>query len=1197
MDQSDHASKKRAPSPKSQSLPDLLSAFGENSIIEMLGNDPRPTFILDLSAPASFGGADTCLVYCNQSLKSDLGIFEQIKSFYCSINSTFDFPHEKFRQWTLEPARWHSSASGSACKLLEGLVWTVVTIRDRWNLVSGIAVGAIVGIEDLDNNNNNSATVSAPTKLTCVRSPNGVFKPQDIDGKLLDWTLPGSCFETTAHIEWVRDFDWGLTSLGDKKDWSAQFRLAINLLMADPSPAAMYWGQDLITIYNAAYIPVCAAKHPWALGRSFAEVYPDLANNSENYASPWDNGNCASLWENGRERGTATSADGERFVMAMHSDSLEEIFFSYTVLPVLEGKGWVGGFYVTFKDVTRDVLNTRRSSALRAAADAKANGTAPEAFWRNLVDAVSADEYDIVSVLAYSVPGLRHAGSNSAAQAARAAVLEAFSTVPTDERGVPCAHDLLRENAVLMAIFDEVLRTGLPQTHDINDATLAQKLMRPSQASDERNLPKQLAFCATDPQLSSQGIMVIAVHPLRPYDLDYQHFLASMARDTSASLAASDRARLAEQAIIDSELRFSQMTATSPAAHFEVTLEGQLLYVNDRWHALTGMPRASHEIPAMSWVQLVYEPDLPVISKEWLALQQGKSVSFEIRMKKKWQAINPFTEETLDLDYTWVLSMASQNETKNGSTIMGCLVEINHQKWAEDFHRRKTEEAIELKHQQERFIDMTSHEMRNPLSAIFQCSDSIVSLLENAMRICSDLDCNKAVANLNGLTVLESFKSCIEAAQTISLCAQHQKRIVDDVLVLSKMDACMIEVTPVDTNPKQILQSGLGIFASELRANDTRMDFRVDESYEKLGIDLVRLDPSRLLQVLINLTTNALKFTKSEAKERRIVVSLGASTMPPSSYPADAGFTYLARSGDITDPTLRPEWGSGDPIYLHVSVEDTGRGISATELKQLFMRFKQASPRTHVDYGGSGLGLHIARQLTEMQGGQIGVTSERGKGSNFSFYIKARRCSPDDAPLSAPGAGTVSFPGHLGSPTSVIPVLQQQRSPRISREPATVHKAQRLNVLVVEDNIVNQKVLKKQLETLGWNIHVANHGLEALDLLKQTTFWATASSIEDQLPLDLVLMDVEMPIMDGLTTTKEIRNLQAEGTIRGHVPIIAVSANVRVEQIGKAVAAGMVMHLAPTCVVLADLDQDDVVSKPFRIPQLVAKIEQLLERQ
>jgi CheY-like chemotaxis protein len=412
------------------------------------------------------------------------------------------------------------------------------------------------------------------------------------------------------------------------------------------------------------------------------------------------------------------------------------------------------------------------------------------------------------------------------------------------------------------------------------------------------------------------------------------------------------------------------------------------------------------------------------------------------------------------------------------------------------------------------------------------------------------------------------------------------------------MDAYMIEVTPVDTNPKEILQSGLGIFASEFRANDTRMDFRVDESYERLEIDLVRLDPSRLLQILINLTTNALKFTMSEAKERRIVVTLGASTTPPTSPSADVGFTYLPCSGDVVDPTLRPEWGSGDPIYLHVSVEDTGRGISATELKQLFMRFKQASPRTHVDYGGSGLGLHIARQLTEMQGGQIGVTSERGRGSNFSFYIKARRSNPADAPLPTSGAGTVGFPGHLGSPATMIPAPQQLRSPPTSsRESAIIQKAQRLNVLVVEDNIVNQKVLKKQLESLGWNIHVANHGLEALDLLKQTTFWALATSTEGTLPLELVLMDVEMPIMDGLTATQEIRKLQAEGKIQGHVPIIAVSANVRAEQISKAIAAGMVMLLSPAYVVNANLEQDDVVSKPFRIPQLVAKIEQLLERQ
>ena len=106
---------------------------------------------------------------------------------------------------------------------------------------------------------------------------------------------------------------------------------------------------------------------------------------------------------------------------------------------------------------------------------------------------------------------------------------------------------------------------------------------------------------------------------------------------------------------------------------------------------------------------------------------------------------------------------------------------------------------------------------------------------------------------------------------------------------------------------------------------------------------------------------------------------------------------------------------------------------------------------------------------------------------------------------------------------------------------------------------MNQKVLSKQLQKLGWNTSVANHGLEALEALKETVFWSSIPpSTEGGKELDLVLMDIEMPIMDGLTATKEIRRLQAEGLIEGHVPIIAVSANARSEQISKATAAGIV---------------------------------------
>lgn len=127
-----------------------------------------------------------------------------------------------------------------------------------------------------------------------------------------------------------------------------------------------------------------------------------------------------------------------------------------------------------------------------------------------------------------------------------------------------------------------------------------------------------------------------------------------------------------------------------------------------------------------------------------------------------------------------------------------------------------------------------------------------------------------------------------------------------------------------------------------------------------------------------------------------------------------------------------------------------------------------------------------------------------------------------------------------------------------------------LHILIVEDNLVNQRVLAKQLKSIGMKVAVANHGGEALDYLRRTTYCNSSEGKE----LSLILMDWEMPVMNGLTCVREIRKLQAAKTVHGHVPVIAVTANVRSEQVAEAFEAGM----------------DDVISKPFRIPELCACI-------
>jgi hypothetical protein len=302
------------------------------------------------------------------------------------------------------------------------------------------------------------------------------------------------------------------------------------------------------------------------------------------------------------------------------------------------------------------------------------------------------------------------------------------------------------------------------------------------------------------------------------------------------------------------------------------------------------------------------------------------------------------------------------------------------------------------------------------------------------------------------------------------------------------------------------------MFEGEVQTAGIQMEFVQSESFKAMNIDYVRLDPSRVLQVLINLTTNAIKFTTTESA-RTIKVILSASQTRPSAVESPTVSFFPSRSKRV-DQTLGPDWGHGEEIFLEFAVEDTGRGLSDEEKKLLFQRFSQASPRTHVQYGGSGLGLFISRELTELQGGEIGVSSESGKGSTFAFYIKCRRSNPPEDPTE-----------NLPITTTSLTRVQSNAKEHVIVEPTKVkdfgamHKktakdramAQRahLKVLIVEDNLVNQKVLQRQLNNHGITTYVANHGGEALEKLKESQFWQANGP--GALELSVVLMDKEMP--------------------------------------------------------------------------------------
>ena len=795
-----------------------------------------------------------------------------------------------------------------------------------------------------------------------------------------------------------------------------------------------------------------------------------------------------------------------------------------------------------------------------------------KSFWPQVLDGLSYNAYDAPFVLLYSVNEETDSDESSVQSTSmlstRQCMLEGSLGVPEGHKSAPAQVDLKSGTEGFAPAFRDAMRNEMPILLQLDDGTLSEDLLT---GIDWRGFGDPCRAAVVSPihpttGESVLGFLVMGINPRRPYDDDYSLFVHLLGRQLATSmasvvlfeeeiqrgqraaqLAAQDRIELSNQLAIrtqeavESENKFTRMAEFAPVGMFIASSRGEVNYCNDTWYEISHVPKEN--VAGGRWMSFIKEEDREMMTNKWDDLIHQKiPLSAEFRFKEPWIDRNGAKGDR------WVLASAYPEQNKDGNlqSVFGSITNISQQKWAEDVQKRRMEDAVELKRQQENFIDITSHEMRNPLSAILQCADEVQSSLKDYKKR------STVEPELQDL-----MDSNIDAAEVISLCAQHQKRIVDDILTLSKLDSARLLVTPVDYQPITVIQRLLKIVEGEVQKTEISLEFRVDDSYKTLSIDWVRLDPSRLLQVLINLTGNAIKFTTTREK-RSIVITLSASKDQPSKEERAAVAYFEARS-NRPDPTMSEDWGTGEQLFLHFSVQDTGRGITAEEQNMLFQRFAQASPRTHVQYGGSGLGLFISKELVELQGGQIGVSSESGKGSIFAFYVKARRSTAPaeavDNVTSLPkkakaGANKLKSPSSGKSGPSDASASQRTSSTTAVIDP------HHLSLLVVEDNLVNQRVLTKQLKKLGFGISLANHGGEAIEKLKSSMYWK--GNERTGIPLDVVLMDQEMPVMDGLTCTKKIRELQAEGSLVGHVPIIAVTANARGEQIQTALAAGMV---------------------------------------